>query len=88
MWTSQYLKRIDFRIIPILLGLMVISLLVIASTTGALVDGGDEFFLTPLVKTQMRWFVLGWLVFLFLLAWIITSYANVPGCFIARLSSY
>lgn len=58
MLQTKILSRIDLRIFPIMLGLMVISLLVISSQTGE--DGG---FWTPLVKTQLRWFCLGWVVF-------------------------
>ena len=55
----QNLSRIDWRIVPVVLGLMVISLLVISSMTGAEQEG----FWTPLVKSQIRWFILGWGVF-------------------------
>lgn len=64
MWDHRYLSRIDFRTIPILLLLMSISLLVIAATTGRMADG-EDFFLTPLVKSQMQWFAIGWGVYLF-----------------------
>jgi rod shape determining protein RodA len=60
MWEHKYLNRIDWRIYPIILGLMFISLLVISSMT----QEGD-FFLTDYVKKQMQWFCLGWLVFFF-----------------------
>jgi rod shape determining protein RodA len=40
---------------------MAISLLVISSMTGSELEG--FVFLTPLVKSQMRWFCLGWAVF-------------------------
>lgn len=62
MWKSWTLSRIDFRIIPVVLGLMVISLLVISSMTADLAEEGISFW-TPLVKTQLRWFCLGWCVF-------------------------
>ena len=66
MWDHRYLSRIDFRTIPILLYLMCISLLVIAATTGRAADGmGEDIFLTPLVKSQLRWFCIGWVVYLF-----------------------
>jgi len=39
---------------------MVISLLVISSMTSE----GDELFWTPLVKSQLRWFLCGWAVFI------------------------
>lgn len=64
MWDHRYLKRIDWRTIPILLLLMGISLLVLAATTGRTPEGG-EIFLTPLVSSQLRWFMLGWVVYLF-----------------------
>lgn len=65
MWNHQYLKRIDFRTLPIILGLMCISLLVISSTTQEMVDFGEESFWTPLAKSQMRWFAIGAGVYLF-----------------------
>jgi rod shape determining protein RodA len=66
MWDHRYLARIDFRTIPILAVLMCISLLVIAATTGRAADGvGEDIFLTPFVKSQLRWFSIGWVVYLF-----------------------
>ncbi len=60
MWSYRYLSRIDFRTIPIILGLMLISLLIVSSfTTGNTPDSADESFFTPLVKTQLRWFIIG-----------------------------
>jgi rod shape determining protein RodA len=61
MWNHRYLSRIDFRTLPIILGLMCVSLLVISSTTSE----AEFVFLTPIVKTQLRWFGVGWLVYLF-----------------------
>lgn len=58
MWDHRFLSRIDFRVIPLLLGLMLISLLVVSATTG------EEGFFTPLAKSQLKWFALGWVVFL------------------------
>lgn len=55
-----YLWRIDWKIVPVILSLMVISLLVISSMTA---EGNDPFW-TPLVKSQLRWFICGWCVFL------------------------
>lgn len=60
MWDHRYLKRIDFRTVPLLLALMLISLLVIASTSG-----NDETFWTRLSKSQLEWFAIGWGVYLF-----------------------
>jgi rod shape determining protein RodA len=66
MWKYQTLARIDFRIIPILLALMVISLLTISSySINFSYDIQDESFFTPLVKVQIRWLVIGTLVFIF-----------------------
>lgn len=65
MWDHRSLSRIDFRTIPILLALMFISILVIAATTGDLSELGDEVFLTPMAKSQIRWFAIGWCVYLF-----------------------
>jgi len=53
------LSRIDWRIIPIVLFLMTISLFVISSMTAE----PDEGFFSPLVKSQIRWFLLGWALF-------------------------
>ncbi|NDE82327.1 MAG: FtsW/RodA/SpoVE family cell cycle protein [Chlamydiia bacterium] len=66
MWSHQYLKLIDLRTIPILLGLMAMSLLVISSTTAeAFESSQDESFLTPFVKGQIKWFVIGSVFYLF-----------------------
>lgn len=64
MWSYRYLSRIDFRMIPIMLGLMLISLLVVSSFT---IDSSheivDESFFTSVVKQQLRWFGIGFIVF-------------------------
>jgi rod shape determining protein RodA len=75
MWKSWTFSRIDYRILPIILGLMIISLLVISSMT---VEIGDEdpSFWTPLVKTQLRWFSLGWVFFFAISAF---DYRNLRG---------
>lgn len=59
MWNPQYLRRIDFRTLPILLGLMVISILVIASTTG------EDHFFTGAAISQLQRFGIGFLSYLF-----------------------
>src|SRR5271154_6908221 len=61
MWNHRSLSRIDFRTLPILIGLMLASLLVISSTTCE----GEDIFLTQIAKTQLRWFGVGWLFYLF-----------------------
>lgn len=65
MWSYRYLTRIDFRMIPIMLGLMLISLLVVSSYSVELTsEHVEESFFTPLVKQQLRWFGIGFIVFL------------------------
>ena len=56
---QRIFSRIDWRIIPIVLLLMIISLFVISSMTAE----PDEGFFCPLVKSQIRWFLLGWTLF-------------------------
>ncbi len=68
MWDPRVLSRLDWRIYPLVFFLMTISLLVISSMTGSVNEWEEPLFLTPLVKTQIRWFCLGWLVFLFFTA--------------------
>lgn len=58
-WDPRFLSRIDWRILPPIFALMCISLLVISSMTGEAFEG----FWTPYVKSQIRWFLLGWAVF-------------------------
>ena len=66
MWSARYLARLDFRVIPVILCLMVISLLVIASyTLDTTSDHTEEVFFTPLVRTQLQFFAVGTLVYLF-----------------------
>ncbi|MBM3208217.1 MAG: FtsW/RodA/SpoVE family cell cycle protein [Chlamydiae bacterium] len=66
MWSHQYLRRIDFRTIPILLGLICMSLLVISSTTvEAWEIAQEEPFITPYVKGQIKWFIIGSFFYLF-----------------------
>lgn len=61
MWTTEYLRRIDLRVLPVILALMSVSILVLASFPGT--EGSEESFFTPLVKTQLRWFAIGWTVY-------------------------
>ena len=65
MWDHRYLSRIDFRTIPLLLVLMFISILVIAATTGDPGDMSEESLFTTVAKGQIRWFAIGWVVYLF-----------------------
>lgn len=69
MWKYQTLSRIDFRVIPILLALMAISLIVISSySVDPTHDAQEESFFTPMVKVQIRWFLIGSVVFIFFAA--------------------
>lgn len=63
MQYSTYIRRLDFRVLPLLLTLMILSLLVIASTAQAPLYWEDKVFFTPLVMRQMGYFALGWGVF-------------------------
>lgn len=66
MWSYRYLSRIDFRLIPVMLGLLLISLLVVSAytlETGA--DALEESFFTPEVLKQLKGIVLGITVFVF-----------------------
>lgn len=64
MWNTLSLSRIDFRVVPILLTLMFISLLVISSHTGGVdKEGLEEGFFTPTVRLQMQWFLIGSVVY-------------------------
>lgn len=65
MWSSRYLTRLDFRVIPVMISLMIISLLVISSyTIDPSSDHTEEVFLTPIVRTQIQWFAIGSVVYI------------------------
>lgn len=67
MWSPRYLLRLDFRVIPIILALMMISLIVISAfSIDPQADPTDEPFLTSMVKSQIQWFVIGSGLYLFL----------------------
>lgn len=66
MWNYRALSQIDFRVIPVILMLMFISLLVVSSfSVEHLPDGIEEGFFTPKAIVQLKRCVLGWGVFLF-----------------------
>jgi rod shape determining protein RodA len=66
MWNYQQISRIDYRVIPVILALMLIGLLVISSySIDYTLDNQDETFFTPMVKRQLQGFALGWGVFFF-----------------------
>lgn len=66
MWNHRSLGRMDWRMVPILLALMIASLLVISATDPAFsFSGGEEGFFTPKVMSQLQRFLIGTGVFLF-----------------------
>lgn len=66
MWSYQYLSRIDYRVLPVIFALMAMSLLVISSfSLDTLHDPAEETFFTPMVKSQMRGFLIGIATFIF-----------------------
>lgn len=65
MWNHRSLYRIDWRIVPLILALMIISLLVISATDPACHHASQASFFTPKVKKQLQRFLVGWGVFLF-----------------------
>lgn len=66
MWSPRYLTRIDFRVIPIILSLMIISLLIVSSyTIDPSSDHSEEIFLNPMTRTQLQWFAIGLGVYFF-----------------------
>ena len=74
MWNHRLLLRLDWRFIPIILALMVISLLVISATD---LTSMNEAFLTSKVQNQLQRFLLGWIVFLFFAAF---DYNKLRDC--------
>lgn len=66
MWSSRYLTRLDFRVIPVILALMFISLLIISSySIDSQADPTEESFFTPMVRSQIQWFLISSVVYLF-----------------------
>ena len=66
MWSYQALRRIDLRVVFVILILMSISLLIIsAHSVSASHDFTEESFFTPAVKRQIKGFFLGGLLFIF-----------------------
>jgi rod shape determining protein RodA len=66
MWNYRYLSLIDFRMIPVILGLAVISLLIISAFSVEVgPEAYEETFFTAAVKQQLRGFALGIAVFVF-----------------------
>ncbi|MDN3508691.1 MAG: FtsW/RodA/SpoVE family cell cycle protein [Candidatus Neptunochlamydia sp.] len=65
MWNHQVLRRIDFRTLPLIMALMMMSILIIASTTSEVQITGEYLFFTPHVKNQIQRFGVGILCYLF-----------------------
>lgn len=65
MWNHQVLSRLDFRSVLVVLVLMCISILVISSTTVEPTEFGEDNFFTPATQSQLKWFGIGWAVYLF-----------------------
>ncbi len=57
------IRKIDWRAIFPVIGLMIISLLVISSATNDPYRIGEEVFMTPCVKVQLQWYAIGWLAY-------------------------
>ncbi len=65
MWDYRYLLRIDFRMIPIIIALLFMSLLVVSSfSVENTLEGLDDSFFTPVIKQQLRGFGLALAVFI------------------------
>ncbi len=60
LWSYRYLSRMNLRVIPVILALMIVSLLAVSSASQ---EGAEPLAFTPLVISQLQWFGLGWLVF-------------------------
>ncbi|GAB4187434.1 MAG: FtsW/RodA/SpoVE family cell cycle protein [Simkaniaceae bacterium] len=65
MWNHEFLKRLDLRLLLVVFFLMLASLITISAASLPAGHSGEESFFTPLVKSQMQWFLLGWGVFCF-----------------------
>jgi rod shape determining protein RodA len=64
MWNHRTIFRVDWRILPVILALMAISLLIISATDPICIRGQQNGFFTPKVQSQLQRFVLGWGVFI------------------------
>lgn len=61
---SLYIRRLDYRLLPLILFLMIASLLVLASATQPSLEyGREKVFFTPCVVKQIAFFGLGWVLF-------------------------
>ena len=82
MWSSRYLTRLDFRVIPVIFSLMLISLFVISAyTVDPSSDHTDEIFFTPIVAHKFNGLSSVRLSISFVPDLIITNYENGPGSY-------
>ena len=65
MWEYRLFRKLDFRTLPIILGLMAISLIVIGATTMPIDKEYASFFQLPFVLNQCKWFAIGSLFYAF-----------------------
>ena len=67
IWNYKYLRRIDFRAIVVVLSLMTVSLMIMSSVD--YYHNQEDYttftLFTPLVKSQLRSFGVGWVAFIF-----------------------
>lgn len=63
MFNPRVLPRIDVKLYPLVACLMMVSLAVISAMTGSSDEWTQRTFWTPLVKSQLKWFCVGWGVF-------------------------
>lgn len=61
-----YIRRLDYRVVFLLILLMIVSLLVISSAAQPLGYGEEGVFFTPMVIRQLFFFGLGWCCFIVL----------------------
>lgn len=62
MWDTKYLRRIDLRLLFVIIALMIISLTILSATS--YYETQQERLLTPMVRGQIQFFLLGWIVFI------------------------
>lgn len=65
-WNLKVLHYIDYRVLPVIFSLMAISLLVISSNQ--MNTFPDDGFFTPRVVSQLKWFAIGFGVYIFFAA--------------------
>lgn len=67
IWSLHQIRRIDLKMILVILSIMIIGLIVISIIPHSeMADPLNEPFFTPLVKSQIKWYVIGWGVYFFM----------------------